>query len=332
VDVIVTMRSDSMKFFRFTPILAAAICAPVLAHADVVDGIEAVVADKVITFAQVEDYTRPVEETLRTQYAAEPDVYQQKLDAALHDSLELLVERDLILNNYETGGYNKLPDSFVDQLVQDNIRERFGDRVTMLKTLQAQGMTLEQYRKELLDRYVESGLRNENVQKNIIISPYKIETYYQTHPDEFKLEDQVKLHMIVLNKISPDDTNTLELAHEIAGKIKAGASFTEMAGVYSQGSQQHQGGDWGWIGRSVLRKELSDVAFNLKRGQISEPIDTADAVYLMLVDDKSAAHLKPLTDVRDDIEKNLRIQEQARQSKEWIDGLRKKTYIRYFFN
>src|SRR5271170_4148302 len=185
------MRSDSMKFLRFIPIMAAAVCAPVLAHADVVDGIEAVVADKVITFAQVEDYTRPVEETLRTQYAAEPDVYQEKVDAALHDSLEVLVERALILNNYETGGYNKLPDSLADQLVQDNIRERFGDRVTMLKTLQAQGMTLEQYRKELLDRYIETGLRNENVQKTVIISPYKIQAYYKAHSDEFKVADEV---------------------------------------------------------------------------------------------------------------------------------------------
>jgi parvulin-like peptidyl-prolyl isomerase len=273
-----------------------------------------------------------VEDTLRTQYAAEPDVYQQKLDAAIHDSLEQLVERALILNNYETGGYNKLPDSLADQLVQDNIRERFGDRVTMIKTLQAQGMTLEQYRKELLDRYIESGLRSLNVQKTIIISPYKIENYYQTHPDEFKLEDQVKFRMIALNKTSPDDTNTLELGREIAGKIKAGASFAEMAGVYSQSSQQNVGGERGWVSRSDLRKELAVVAFTLKRGQVSDPIDTPDTVYLIVVEDESLAHLKPLADVRDDIDKTLRIQEQARQSKAWIDGLKKKTYVRYFVN
>jgi peptidyl-prolyl cis-trans isomerase SurA len=326
------MRYDSMKFFRFIPMLAAAVVWPVFSHADMVDGVWAVVADKVITYAQVEEYTRPVEDTLRTQYAAEPDVYQQKYDAALHDSLELLVERELILNNYETGGYNKLPDSLADQLVQDNIRSRFGDRVTMLKTLQAQGITLEQYRKELLDQYIERGLRSLNVQKNIIISPYKIETYYQAHPDDFKLADQVKLRMIMLNKTSADDTNTLALAREIIGKIKDGAPFAEMATVYSQGSQQHQGGDWGWIDRTVLRKELSDVAFALKKGQMSDPIDTPNAVYLLLVEDKSTAHLKSLADVRDEIQKTLLIQEQDRQSKAWIDGLKKKTYVRYFFN
>ena len=326
------MPPYSMNLLRFISLLAVVLMTPFLCPADVVDGIEAVVADKVITFAQVEDYTRPVEETLRTQYAAEPDVYQRKLDAALHDSLEVLVERALILNNYETGGYNKLPDSLADQLVQDNIRERFGDRVTMLKTLQAQGMTLEQYRKELLDRYIESGLRNENVQKTVIISPYKLETYYASHADEFKVADQVKLRMIVLNKASDDDTNAIELAREIARKVKAGAAFADVAGLYSQGSQQHVGGDWGWIDRSVLRKELSDVAFSLAPGQVSQPVDTTDAVYLMQAEETKAAHLKALADVRDDIEKKLQIEEQARLSKVWIDGLKKKTYIRYFFN
>ncbi len=313
-------------------LLLAGLTAPVDCFAEVVDGIEAVVADRVITFAQVEDYTRPVEETLRTQYSADPSVYQQKLDSALHDSLELLVERALILHNYESGGYNKLPDSLADQLVQDNIRERFGDRVTMLKTLQAQGMTLEQYRKELLDRYIESGLRSENVQKTVIISPYKIETYYHSHADEFTVPEQVNLRMIVLNKASADDANALEQAREIVRKIKAGAAFADLAALYSQGSQQHPGGDWGWIDRTVLRKELSDVAFSLPKGQVSEPIDTPEAVYLMLVEDRKAPHLKPLADVRDDIEKSLQLQEQSRLAKQWIAGLNKKTYIRYFFN
>jgi peptidyl-prolyl cis-trans isomerase D len=136
--------------------------------------------------------------------------------------------------------------------------------------------------------------------------------------------------MIVLNKTSADDTNTLSLAREIQGKVKGGAAFAEMAGIYSQGSQQHQGGDWGWVERSVLRKELAAPAFALNPGQISDVIDTADAVYLMLVEDKKTAHAKPLADVRGEIEKTLRSQEQARLQKQWMDGLKKKTFVRYF--
>jgi peptidyl-prolyl cis-trans isomerase SurA len=318
-----------MRFFRFILIVALALPAIRSARAELADGVKAVVSDTVITYSQVEEFTAPAADALRRQYADSPDLYQQKLNDALEDSLEQLVERQLILRSFDTEGY-QLPEDYVDQLVQDRIRERFGDRITFIKTLQAQGMTVEQFRKDVRDQYIVSALRQKNVSQEIVISPFKVETYYQTHQNDFRLEDQIKLRMIVLNKTSPDDTNTVQRAREILSEIKGGASFQEMASVYSDGSQKSQGGDWGWVERSVLRKDLADVAFALKPGQVSDVIDTPESVYLMLVEQTKPAHNKPLDDVRDEIEKTLRTQEQARLEKEWIDGLKRKTFIRYF--
>jgi peptidyl-prolyl cis-trans isomerase SurA len=318
-----------MKVFRFISILVLALLAARTLRADLADGVKAVVNDAVITYSQVEEFTAPAADALRRQYSDSPDLFQQKLNNALEDSLEQLVERQLILRSFDTEGY-QLPESVVDQLVQDRIRERFGDRITFIKTIQAQGMTVEQFRKDVRDQYIVSALRQKNVSQEIVISPYKVETYYQTHKDDFKMEDEIKLRMIVLNKTSPDDTNTVQRANEILAEIKGGASFQEMASVYSEGSQKSQGGDWGWVERSVLRKDLADAAFSLKPGQVSGVIDTAQSVYLMLVEQTKPAHAKPLDEVRDEIEKTLRTQEQARLEKQWIDGLKKKTFIRYF--
>lgn len=308
--------------------LAVAVCVPVFSRAEVADGIKAVVADRVITYAEVEDITRPAADSLRRQYAGQPDIFDQKLNQALTDSTKLLVERALILHSFEADGYH-LPETVIEQAVQERIRDRFGDRVTLMKSLQQQGMTFEQFRKQVRDQYVESAMRNQNVSRELVVSPYKIQTYYSAHPDDYKIEDQVKLRMIVLTKTSENDTNTMALAKEIQSKLKEGATFSDMAAVYSQGSQQHQGGDWGWVERSVLRKELADVAFGLTPGQVADPIDEPDAVYVMLVEDKNPAHAKPLADVRVDIEKTLRAQQQADLQKNWIDGLAKKTFVRY---
>lgn len=318
-----------MKLFPFPLVLAVAVCVPVFSRAEVADGVKAVVAERIITFAEVEDVTRPAADALRRQYAADPNIFQQKLNEALNDSLELLVQRALILHSFDTDGY-RLPENFVEQLVQERIRDRFGDRVTLMKSLQQQGMTYEQFRKQVREQFIESQLRQQNVSREVVISPFKIQNYYETHADDFKVDDQVKLRMIVLSKTSATDTNANELAREIQTRLKDGAAFTELASVYSQGSQQHQGGDWGWVERNILRKELGEVAFAMKPGQVSDPIDASDAVYLMLVEDRKPAHAKPIADVRTDIEKTLRSQQQAKLSKEWIDGLKKKTFIRYF--
>jgi parvulin-like peptidyl-prolyl isomerase len=246
------------------------------------------------------------------------------------------MERQLILRDFDVEGYH-LPDTVVDELVQDNIRERFGDRITLMKTLQAQGQTFEKYRQQVRDQYIISALRAKNMSPDkIIISPYKVETYYLAHQDDFKVEDEIKLRMIVLNKTSADDTNTLDLANEILAKIKEGATFSEMATIHSQGSQRSQGGDWGWIERSKLRKELAEAALPLKPGQISDVIETPGtgetpgAYYIMLVEDKHPAHVKPLKDVRDEVEVTLRTQLQKQLSQQWIAQLKKKTFIRLF--
>jgi len=300
-----------------------------LAQTAVIDGIKSVISAKVVTFSEVEDFTRPAAESLRRQYATQPDVFQQKINDALADSLEQLVERQLILRSFEVDGY-RLPESVIDDLVQERIRERFGDRVTFMKTLQGQGLSVEQFRKQVREQYIESAMRNMNIQRAIFISPYKVENYYLAHQDDFRLQEQIKLRMIVLTKSAPDDTNTLKLAREIQAKIKDGIPFEEMARIYSQGSQKNQGGDWGWVDRAVLRKELADVAFTLPAGSVSDIIDTPDTCYLMLVEETKPTHVRPLSDVASEIEKVLRLQQQANLQKKWIDGLKRKTFVRYF--
>jgi parvulin-like peptidyl-prolyl isomerase len=278
------------------------------------------------------DYVAPAIDALRQEYASQGDVstvFEQKASDVFNDGLEQLIERQLILHDFDVEGY-KLPDSYVDELVQDRIRERYGDRITFMKTLQAQGMTYEQFRKDVRDQYIVSALRAKNVSQEIVISPYKIENYYLAHQDDFKIGDQIKLRMIVLNKSSSDDQSAQRMAGEILTQIKQGASFAQMASVYSQGSQRGQGGDWGWVERSVLRQQLADIAFALQPGQMSGILDTPQACYLMLVEQKRPAHVRPLSEVRDDIEATLRTQEQSRLEKQWIGELKKKTFIRYF--
>jgi peptidyl-prolyl cis-trans isomerase SurA len=316
-----------MKFFRL--ILALIFCLVLPLRAELADGVKAIVNDTAITYAQVEDYAAPEIDSLRRQYADQADMFQQKLTDTLNDALEQLIERQLILRDFDVEGY-KLPDSVVDGLVQDRIREQFGDRITLMKTLQARNETFEKFREDIRDQYIVSALRNKNVSQEIVISPYKVENYYLAHQGDFKVEDEVKLRMIVLNKNSPDDKDTRRMADEILTDIKGGASFDQMASVYSQGSQKNQSGDWGWVERSVLRKELADVAFTLKAGQTSGVIETPEACYLMLVEQTRPTHVKPLGEVRDEIEKTLRAQEQATVEKQWIESLKKKTFIRYF--
>jgi parvulin-like peptidyl-prolyl isomerase len=103
-----------------------------------------------------------------------------------------------------------------------------------------------------------------------------------------------------------------------------------MAKVYSQGSQAADGGDWGWVEHKVLREDLAKVAFSLKAGQRSEPIETPSGIYLMYVEQVDPAHVRSLTEVREEIENTLKAEEVKRLRQQFVDRLKKKSFIVYY--
>jgi parvulin-like peptidyl-prolyl isomerase len=300
-------------------------------RADLIDGINVIVNDTVITYQEVENGIAPLVETLANQYSRDRKIFEQELHKLRARQVEDLVARQLILHDFKTAGYN-LPESVVDDLVNDQIRQRFGNRATLTKTLQAQGVTYETFRKREREDYIIAALTKKNISaEKILISPHKIEAYYREHEKDFKLDDQIKLRMIVINQPPNGAPGTArKLAQEILDKIKAGASFAEMASVYSDGPQRAQGGDRGWVDRNHFRKELSDVAFSLKAGEHSGIVEVADACYLLKVEDAHLAHVKPLPDVRDEIEGILKTEERSRLQKKWLDRLKQKSFVRYY--
>jgi peptidyl-prolyl cis-trans isomerase SurA len=258
-----------MKELRTVLIAAMLFGLATRSQAELANGIEAIVDDSVITYFEVNSLTESTAEKLFREYRNRPSVFEEEVNKAQKANLETLVNRRLILHEFKTAGYS-LPDTILDEMVQDQLKSDFGDRATATKTLEARGLTIEKYRQQIKERFIVSALRAKNISSEIIISPHKVEAYYLAHRDDFKVEDEVKLRVIVLK--ASDDPNTpaaAELASEILAKLKEGASFVEMANLYSQGSQRNQGGEWGWYERSQLTKGLGDIAASVAAGKYS---------------------------------------------------------------
>lgn len=323
---------NCMKVFTFVFLIL--ISAGGFAKADLVDGINAIVNDSIITYDQVERGIAPLAEMLARQYRTQPKVFEEKLQDLRTKQIEELVKRQLILSDFKSAGYN-LPESIIDDEVQKEIRKNFyGDRAKLTKTLQAEGLTYEAFRQQKRENIIVEYLINEHVSsQKILISPYKIETYYKENQNKYQVGDEVKLRMIVINQSKDAEPGAAKkLAEEVLQKIQSGASFAEMAAIYSNGSQRADGGDRGWIERDKtdLKKELVDAAFALKAGERSGVIEFPEACFLLQVDDARKAHVRPLSEVRDEIEKFLKSQEAVRLEKKWIDRLKNKSFVRYF--
>ncbi len=297
------------------------------AEPEMLNGLVAIVNDKVITWKDVDRAIMSQLPALAQTYGRNPAVYNQRLQKLKEDQIEELVEKELILHEYKTAGYN-LPESYIESKISEDVRSS-GDRLSMMKNLQARGLTYERYREQVRERYIVQAMWEHNVPKDPIISPHKIETYYQEHPEEFKVEDEVKLRIIIFPKQSSGPIySPKKMAEETLKKIEEGVPFGEMASIYSEGSKRSANGEW--FERPALRADLADKAFALKKGEHSGVIEAEDGCYLMFVEDRRPAHLKPLSEVREQIESNLKDQEKNRLRKKWIQQLKKKSFVQYF--
>lgn len=307
-------------------------------RAELVDAILVIVHDSLVTLLDAEARNEQTADQLRRDYGAQPAVLQRKLAEMQTENLEKLVERQLILHDLKSSGripenlLKKELDRAADKEIDAETASLYGgDRMRLVRTLQQRGMTYERYHQQLCDRIAVAWARQQNIASGLIASPHKVQAYYQAHLDDYKVEDEVKLRMIVLNKSEqPGAVDARKLAQDILVKLKEGVGFAEMATNYSQGSQRAQGGEWGWAKKSELRPELAKVAFSLKKGEVSDVVDASDACYLMCIEDVHPNRYLPLNDVRERIEKNLLDEEANRLEKRWIDQLRKKTFVRYY--
>lgn len=297
---------------------------------ELVNGILAVVNRTIITEKEAREFIEPALIALQRQPGVTAQIYNERARDIYKDGLGQLIERQLMLDDFKTAGYS-FPESIIEDFVQDRIRERYGDRVKLIKTLEVQNTTYEQFRTDIRDQFIVEQMRLKNVSSAVIISPFKIETYYKEHPEDFKLPDQIRLRMIELRKRDGGDPEAVRrLAREILGKLEGGAKFAEMASVYSEGSQRREGGDLGWVNKSALRKEFVDATNTLKPGKHTGVIETPDACFLLYVEEVKSAQLRPLVEVRDEIEKTLLAQEQTRLQKKYVERLKSKAFVRYF--
>lgn len=229
--------------------------------------IRVVVNDAIITDNEVRMNALAGLESLRRMHAAQPLVYEQEERKILEENLEMLVERQLILNEYKTSGL-MFPEAVIEDEIKRRIREKYVDRANLTKELQAQGMTYEEYRRRLREDFIVLAMRQRNITTALIMSPAKIQRYYQEHLTNYALGDQVKLRVIELPVTELEDsTSVRQRMQEVLRKIEGGASFTEMAAVYSESGKP--AGDWDWWERSRLLKGLADIAFALQPGQRS---------------------------------------------------------------
>ena len=324
-------KSFIVHVFLATAALLAAGYGTVQAASDVVDGVAALVNDDVITFSQVREVVAPRERALRASLSGQELI--DKVREARKGALQDLIDRQLILQEFKKKDF-QIPQQFIDEHINTIIHDEFGgDRQAFVRTLQAQGYTMTKFQNAERDKIIVQAMRYSNVKNDALVSPDKIDNLYNTSKDQFTSPEQVHLWMISITKgatAAGEQDPQKAMAEEIRGKLVHGTKFDQLAQMYSDDSSKSAGGDWGMIDRKTLNDKLTNAAFALPVDKISPVIEQGNSYYILKVSEHKAAVTKPLSDVRDDLEKKLSSEQRQALQERWIEGLRAKAFIKTF--
>lgn len=162
-------------------------------------------------------------------------------------------------------------------------------------------------------------------------SEKEVEAFYESHKAQYAAERQVYCRHILAKGDEPGGMDgALEKIRSLRRKILDGGDFAQLAKEHSDCPSGRDGGSLGWFSPGMMVEAFDKAAFGMKKGEVSEPVQTQFGWHLIFkVDEKDAAE-RPLAEVHDDIKSLLRHQARGRALDAFVAELRKGAEVEYY--
>ncbi|MEC8458418.1 MAG: peptidylprolyl isomerase [Bacteroidota bacterium] len=180
--------------------------------------------------------------------------------------------------------------------------------------------------KEDMRTLVRDQLTAQRMQMRIVegieVTPSEVREFYRSLPADSVplISEEVELsHIVKYPEISKEaETEVIEKLKNLKERIENGSSFSSMARLYSEdpGSNK-KGGEYKAIQRGVFVKEFEAVAFNLKKGEISDPFKSEFGYHIVQLLEKRGEEL----DLRHILIKPKMTQTNLAEAKKFLDSV-----------
>jgi foldase protein PrsA len=192
-----------------------------------------------------------------------------------------------------------------------------GSEADLEALLERRNLTREQFRSQLRTDL----LLNRLAKASIRIDEQEIRDFYREHEDDYRLGERVRARMILVS--------TRANAETIAEALDAGGDFAGLAGALSiDPATKEQGGDMGWFEREDYADEITDRAFEMQDGEVSEPFEVPDGWVILQVEGHREPGVRPLEEVRDAVRARIVRAKLPGARKDWIKQARLEATLR----
>lgn len=304
------------------------------ASAKLIDTIVAMVDQEVILLSEIRVQIYSELQALEQSGITQAE-YQKKTSDLLLETLKESIETKILYREAVRMGI-EVHDSEVENSIE-RLRSTFKTEELFMAFLDKAGESLSDYRKQqrkqIMAQYM-AGAKIRDLRKGVVIAESDVSTYYTENKSDYIQPEQIRVRQIMLRARRNTDERIQAIAtlKQLRETILAGADFVTIAKEHSQDIAAADGGLIGWQQRGHLTPALESAIFPLKKGEVSEIVETQFGVLILRVDDRREASTMSLQDARSIIEPQLRAQEADKLYDKWINDLRQHSNVRIYLN
>lgn len=275
---------------RLLVLIAALLALPAAAAPVLVDRIVAVVDNSVITANELDRRVQQALQQLAIRKTPAPPrglLEKQLLERMITEKVLLqLAEETSIRIDGDT------IDRTIGRIAAQNNLDMEGFRAALAKD----GVDLADFRQQIRTEMTIARLREREVDNRVVVTDAEIENYLSTRKQDPNSQTEYNLgHILILAPEGASPEKLAELrakADKAVAELKSGASFAQVSAAYSDAQNALQGGGMGWRSEAKLPNLFLDGVKDLKVGEISPVLRSANGFHVLKLVDKRGVDVK----------------------------------------
>lgn len=286
----------------------------------------AVVNGTIITQAEVDSQMNMVIDRLHDS-GRFPSVAE--LSQIRNQVLENLIARELLYQESQKKGIKADQEAVSTQFA--TLKAQFPNEAEFKNALGRMHLTEAELKFKIERDFAIRQLVDDQIAQKVTVSDTEMREYYDSHPERFQKPEQVRASHILI-KVDPkadqlQKAEAREKITQIQKKLQKGEDFGSLAKEYSEGPSAAEGGDLGYFTRGQMVKPFEDAAFAMKRGDVSDMVETRFGYHLIKVTDKAPETTISYEDVKDRLGQFLKQRKIQQEIEPYVKTLEVKAKI-----
>lgn len=324
--------APQVKFFASLTLALATLfaVAPLVAHAEIVERIVAIVNDEIITQSDLTKYADRIRSGGLTDDMLIPD--EAAKESLLKDQSKLLQKMidERVIDSEVKKQNLSAPIEKVEQEIRNIARRNNVSREELKAALQERGVSFSQYQD-----FIKTGLERQGLIEKAITQRIKVSeddvmaAFAAAHGNSI---DQAFEYTISHIFFSQDKSGGAQAARARAqqalDKLRGGANFEQLASEVSEDPAFEQGGLLGVFKSGELQKELEGIVQKLNAGEYSGPLPTRGGFHIVKLNKKRLIPDPRTEKEREQFRASLYEKAYKKQFQSWLEQLRQDAFVR----